>query len=130
VYGNHQKKKEKNTEKKKVNLKRGEHSRKRTRWKRGEGEQEEETTKGIEEEEEDKDANPGYSFVYALKGCQTCSLVYDRDSMGAENILAAFMGEHGVEQQRPSYLCREEDESDDRPPPLYLQAKALWRRKK
>ena len=43
--------------------------------------------------------------VYGLFACQKCSVVYDRDSMGAENILNAF---NSLIQttKRPNYLAR------------------------
>ena len=54
----------------------------------------------ITNEDTDTDA----SIVYGLKVCQNCSIVYDRDSMGAENILRAWnaLNETG---KRPPYLC-------------------------
>ena len=56
------------------------------------------------EEEEEVDDDEDTSIVYGLKACQKCSIVYDRDSMGAENILKAWnsLNETG---KRPSYLC-------------------------
>ena len=50
---------------------------------------------------------PNCAFVYGLKACPSCSLVFNRDSMGAENILAAWKSiqKTGV---RPKYLCRPE----------------------
>jgi hypothetical protein len=105
---------------------------------------EEEIDRRLEQEEADfsegrgeKKRDDRYSFVYALKACQTCCFVCDRDSMGAENILAAFMGEN--QGERPAYLCRPAGEATKRKSRVtttpnvktaasvvYIQARAQW----
>jgi hypothetical protein len=64
----------------------------------------EDEKKGIvgDDEEECPD---GREIVYGLKACPCCSKIFNRDSMGAENILKAWESMNTT-GKRPTYLCK------------------------